>query len=125
MGSLPWLPAVGDCVRRRASNLPAVLGQRSLGATLPPSEQFLPGGVDPHRGAPNENRSSFISRSGLRRRGSGARSVSARVACERGRGGGIAIALTALVLCPGSVEASASHRFLSPDERTSHCLPSR
>jgi hypothetical protein len=67
--SLPRLPAVGDCVRRCSGNLPAVLGRRSLGTTLPPSEQFLPGGVDPHRGAPNENRSSFISRSGLRRKG--------------------------------------------------------
>ena len=51
------------------TNCPQSLSRQSLGATLPAREQILPCGVDPHRGAPNENRSSFISRSGLRRRG--------------------------------------------------------
>jgi len=73
-GSLPRLPAVGDCVRRCAgltlwANCPQCLGRRSLGATLPSREQFLPCGVDPHRCAPYQDRPCFAHRSGFRESG--------------------------------------------------------
>src|SRR5258706_272596 len=102
--------------------------------------QYLGGGHSARRSRPADNSSQVGSirigvpqmridllssvEAGLAEGGSGARSVSARVSCERGRGRGMAIALTALILSAASVEASASDPFLSRDEANQHFVPS-
>jgi Tripartite tricarboxylate transporter family receptor len=54
------------CELTLRANCPQCLGRQSLGATLPPREQFVPCGVDPHRRAPYQDRPCVAGRSGVR-----------------------------------------------------------
>src|SRR5258708_26322405 len=57
MVGLPFLRSAPPCVA--PGKLPAVSGQRLLGATLPAREQFVPCSVDPHRCPPHQDRPCF------------------------------------------------------------------
>ncbi len=67
------LTEAASCRADTPSKLPTGLGRRSLGTALPLLEKLFPGRVDPHRGAPNQDRgrSAVVGRQGALRLCSG------------------------------------------------------